>query len=51
MGKNSENVKRMNRITSLQTMGIVVLANIALAFIYYKTLYVRQANIDTTKLD
>jgi hypothetical protein len=32
-------------------MGIVLVANFLLAFIYYKTLWVRQANIDATLLD
>lgn len=32
-------------------MGIVLVANFLLALIYYKTLWVRQANIDATLLD
>jgi hypothetical protein len=32
-------------------MGLVLVANAILALIFYKTLYVRQANIDTSKLD
>jgi hypothetical protein len=51
MGSNSPEVKRINRVTSLQTILVVLIANFILALIYYKTLYVRQANIDTSKLD
>lgn len=32
-------------------MLVVLIANFILALIYYKTLYVRQANIDTSQLD
>jgi hypothetical protein len=48
---NSDLIKRINRTTSLQTMGVVFIANLVLGLIYYKTLYVRQASIDTSKLD
>lgn len=51
MGTNSPMIKAINRQTSIQTIGIVFIANLVLAMIYYKTLYVRQASIDTTKLD
>jgi len=49
--RNSDYIKRINRTTSFQTIGIVLIANVFLALIYYKTLYVRQADIDTSKLD
>lgn len=39
--KNSEKIKQINRTTSLQTIGVVLIANAILALIYYKTLYVR----------
>lgn len=51
MGSNTPEVKRINRVTSLQTMLVVLIANFILALIYYKTLYVRQASIDTSKID
>jgi hypothetical protein len=51
MGSNSQEVRRINRVTSLQTILVVFIANIILALIYYKTLYVRQSTIDTSKLD
>lgn len=51
MGTNSALIKQINRTTSVQTLKVVLIANIVLALIYYKTLYVRQASIDTTKLD
>ena len=47
----SETIKRINRQTSIQTLGVILLANILLAFVYYKTLYVRQASIDESILD
>lgn len=47
----SETIKRINRQTSIQTLGVILLANIMLAFVYYKTLYVRQASIDESILD
>jgi hypothetical protein len=49
--KNTPKIKAINRQTSIQTLGIVLTANILLALIYYKTLYVRQANIDVSVMD
>ena len=49
--RNSAYIKGINRTTSFQTIGIVLIANVFLALIYYKTLYVRQADISTSKLD
>jgi len=51
MGSNNPEVRRINRVTSYQALLVVLIANFILAGIYYKTLYVRQANIDTSRLD
>lgn len=46
-----QTIKQINRRTSLQAIGLVLLANVALALIYYKTLFVWQSTIDMRHLD
>lgn len=38
-------IKQINRQTSIQAIGLVVFANVLLALIYYKTLFVSQSSI------
>jgi hypothetical protein len=44
-------IKQINRRTSLQAIGLVVFANLILALIYYKTLFVWQARINMSQID
>ena len=44
-------IKQINRRTSLQAIGLVLFANLILALIYYKTLFVWQARINMSQID
>ena len=44
-------IKEINRRTSLQAIGLVLVANVLLALIYYKTLFVWQSSIKMAQLD
>ena len=44
-------IKEINRRTSIQAIGLVVIANVLLALIYYKTLFVWQSIIKMAQLD
>jgi len=44
-------IKLINRQTSLQAITLVLIANLILALIYYKTLFVWQSSINMAQLD
>jgi len=44
-------IKEINRRTSIQAIGLVVIANVILALIYYNTLFVWQSSIKMAQLD
>jgi len=44
-------IKQINRQTSLQAIALVIIANLILALIYYKTLFVWQSGIKMAQLD